>query len=133
MAEARIGPIALPAAGARAAGRFTFARDAGLEKYDWPYLAISGVSSGPVVLVTAGIHAAEYTGIEAAIRLGRSLDLAFPEKVAPPAQAPVVLSVRGLARPPQVQDVSLDIRAGEIVGLAGLIRAERLRESRGRR
>jgi len=74
MAEARIGPIALPAAGARAAGRFTFARDAGLEKYDWPYLAISGVSSGPVVLVTAGIHAAEYTGIEAAIRLGRSLD-----------------------------------------------------------
>src|SRR5947208_100859 len=74
MAEARIGPIALPAAGARAAGRFTFARDAGLEKYDWPYIAISGVSSGPVALVTAGIHAAEYTGIEAAIRLGRSLD-----------------------------------------------------------
>src|SRR5437867_10004136 len=74
MAEARIGPIALPAAGARAAGRFTFARDAGLEKYDWPYIAISGVSIGPVVLVTAGIHAAEYTGIEAAIRLGRSLD-----------------------------------------------------------
>src|SRR5437773_7366742 len=74
MAEARIGPLARPAAGARAAGRFTFARDAGLEKYDWPYLAISGVSSGPVVLVTAGIHAAEYTGIEAAIRLGRSLD-----------------------------------------------------------
>ena len=53
--------------------------------------------------------------------LGRSLDLAFPDKVAPPADAPVVLSVRGLARPPQVQDVSLDIRAGEIVGLAGLI------------
>src|SRR5207247_11386425 len=74
MAEARIGPIALPAAGSRAAGRFTFARDAGLEKYDWPYIAISGVSSGPVALVTAGIHAAEYTGIEAAIRLGRSLD-----------------------------------------------------------
>src|SRR2546428_12860791 len=74
MAEARIGPIALPAAGARAAGRFTFAGDAGLEKYDWPYVAISGGSRGPVVLVTAGIHAAEYTGIEAAIRLRRSPD-----------------------------------------------------------
>src|SRR5436190_14778897 len=74
MAQQRIGPIALPAAGSRVAGRFTFAGDTGLEKYDWPYIAISGVSSGPVALVTAGIHAAEYTGIEAAIRLGRSLD-----------------------------------------------------------
>ncbi|TMC76099.1 MAG: succinylglutamate desuccinylase [Chloroflexi bacterium] len=78
MAQAFIGPIALPAAGERATGRFTFAGDAGLEKYEWPYIAISGVSSGPVVLVTAGIHAAEYAGIEAAIRLGRSL---HPHKV----------------------------------------------------
>jgi len=53
--------------------------------------------------------------------LGRSLDLAFPPKVPAPKDAPVVLSVRGLSRPPAVQDVSFDIRAGEIVGLAGLI------------
>jgi ABC-type sugar transport system ATPase subunit len=53
--------------------------------------------------------------------LGRSVDLTFPEKLAPPAEAPVVLSVRGLVRPPLVQEVSFDIRAGEIVGLAGLI------------
>jgi ABC-type sugar transport system ATPase subunit len=53
--------------------------------------------------------------------LGRSLDLAFPEKQPPAADAPVVLSVRGLSRPPLVSDVSLDIKAGEIVGLAGLI------------
>jgi simple sugar transport system ATP-binding protein/ribose transport system ATP-binding protein len=33
----------------------------------------------------------------------------------------VVLAVRGLSRPPAVQDVSFEIRAGEIVGLAGLI------------
>jgi hypothetical protein len=72
--SAAIGPIALPAAGARAPGHFTFARDEGLAKYEWPYLAIVGTSTGPNVLVTAGIHAAEYTGIEAAIRLGRSLD-----------------------------------------------------------
>src|SRR5437868_4524618 len=34
--------------------------------------------AGPTVLITAGIHAAEYTGIEAAIRLGRTIS---PEAV----------------------------------------------------
>ncbi|MDP9251621.1 MAG: succinylglutamate desuccinylase/aspartoacylase family protein [Chloroflexota bacterium] len=71
--ESSIGPIAIPPAGQRVAGHFTFAGDAGLEKYQWPYFAIAGKVSGPTVLVTAGIHAAEYTGIEAAIRLGRGL------------------------------------------------------------
>jgi len=69
-----IGPIGIPAAGQRATGAFTFAGDPGLEKYRWPYVAIRGVSDGPTVLITAGIHAAEYTGVEAAIRLGRTLD-----------------------------------------------------------
>ena len=69
-----IGPIPLPERGRRATGGFTFSGDAGLAKYQWPYLAISGATDGPSVLVTAGIHAAEYTGIEAAIRLGRTLD-----------------------------------------------------------
>ena len=67
-----LGPIAIPPAGQRAAGHFTFAGDEGLAKYEWPYFAITGKVSGPTVLVTAGIHAAEYTGIEAAIRLGRT-------------------------------------------------------------
>jgi len=53
--------------------------------------------------------------------LGRSLDLVFPERVPPPADAPVVLSVRGLSRPPAFEDVTFEIRAGEIVGLAGLV------------
>lgn len=72
--ESALGPIAIPAAGQRVAGHFTFAGDDGLAKYEWPYFAISGTVSGPTVLVTAGIHAAEYTGIEAAIRLGRDAD-----------------------------------------------------------
>jgi uncharacterized protein len=67
----KIGPIAIPPAGERVAGTFTFAGDEALAKYDWPYIAIAGLRAGPTVLITAGIHAAEYTGIEAAIRIGR--------------------------------------------------------------
>jgi predicted deacylase len=74
MPQSSLGPIALPAAGTRSAGRFTFAGDAGLDKYEWPYIAIVGRVSGPTVLITAGIHAAEYTGTLAAIRLGRDID-----------------------------------------------------------
>jgi predicted deacylase len=69
----KIGPIEIPPAGARSTGVFTFAGDEGLAKYEWPYIAIAGLVAGPTVLVTAGIHAAEYTGIEAAIRLGRTI------------------------------------------------------------
>jgi predicted deacylase len=69
----KIGPIEIPAAGQRSSGMFTFAGDEGLEKYQWPYVAIAGLMAGPTVLITAGIHAAEYTGIEAAIRLGRTI------------------------------------------------------------
>jgi uncharacterized protein len=68
----KIGPITIPAAGERAVGTFTFTGDDGLAKYEWPYLAIAGLLAGPTVLITAGIHAAEYTGIEAAIRIGRT-------------------------------------------------------------
>jgi len=73
-----IGPIEIPPAGERRTGTFTFAGDPGLAKYEWPYIAIAGLMAGPIVLITAGIHAAEYTGIEAAIRLGRTIT---PESV----------------------------------------------------
>jgi ABC-type sugar transport system ATPase subunit len=53
--------------------------------------------------------------------LGRSLDLTFPEKSSLADDAPVVLSVEKLSAPPGVEEVSFDVRAGEIVGLAGLI------------
>ena len=69
-----LGPIPLPDAGEKRAGSFTFEADPALARYQWPYFSIAGAQPGPTFLITAGIHAAEYTGIEAAIRLGRSLD-----------------------------------------------------------
>jgi ABC-type sugar transport system ATPase subunit len=53
--------------------------------------------------------------------LGRSMELTFPDKQFPPEDAPVVLSVRGLTRAAVIADASFDVRAGEILGLAGLI------------
>ena len=69
-----LGPIGLAASGERRSGYFTFAADPGLAKYSWPFFSITGRRDGPLFLITAGIHAAEYTGIDAAIRLGNLLD-----------------------------------------------------------
>ena len=56
--------------------------------------------------------------------LGRSLGATFPAKRPAGTTAPVVLSVAGLTAA-GVNGVSLDVRAGEIVGLAGLVGAGR--------
>jgi ABC-type sugar transport system ATPase subunit len=54
--------------------------------------------------------------------LGRPLESVYPEKIpAPAADAEPVLRVRGLARKNVLTAVDLDIRPGEIVGLAGLV------------
>jgi predicted deacylase len=66
-------PIPLPDAGHKQSGFFSF-DDPLLGKYRWPYVAVVGAEPGLRFLLTAGIHAAEYTGILAAIRIGRRLD-----------------------------------------------------------
>ena len=57
--------------------------------------------------------------------VGRQLDAHFPEIHAVAADAAVVLDVRDLVREPVVHGVSFSVRAGEILGLAGLVGAGR--------
>jgi predicted deacylase len=44
------------------------------QPYRLPMWLINGVADGPTLVVTAGVHAAEYASIAAALELGRSLD-----------------------------------------------------------
>ena len=53
--------------------------------------------------------------------LGRAMSLTFPPKTFPKANAPLVFSVKDISRKGIVENVSFDIHAGEIVGLAGLV------------
>jgi ABC-type sugar transport system ATPase subunit len=57
--------------------------------------------------------------------VGRRLAAHFPDLPDVPATAPLRLEVRGLSREDTVNDVTFSVRAGEIVGLAGLIGAGR--------
>jgi ribose transport system ATP-binding protein len=59
-----------------------------------------------------------------AAMLGRSLGRVYPTKQPAADDAPTVLDLDGV-RAPGVRDVSIRVRAGEIVGLAGLIGAGR--------
>lgn len=59
-----------------------------------------------------------------AAMLGRPASRTYPDKRLPPDDSPVALEIRNLSAP-GVRDVSMTIRAGEIVGLAGLIGAGR--------
>jgi predicted deacylase len=68
-----IGPIPLPEPGVASQGYFTF-DDELLSKYQWPYHAIVGPEDGLTFLLTAGIHAAEYTGTLAALKLAALVD-----------------------------------------------------------
>jgi ABC-type sugar transport system ATPase subunit len=72
-------------------------------------------------VVRTGPADAETQGSLVNAMVGRALELTFPPRRPAPAPAPVVLAARGLTRAGAVADVSLTVRAGEIVGLAGLV------------
>jgi len=59
------------------------------------------------------------------LMVGRELADLFPERRPVPAQAPVLLRVRGLNVPGWAHDAGFEVRAGEILGFAGLVGAGR--------
>ncbi|MFB9294414.1 sugar ABC transporter ATP-binding protein [Persicitalea jodogahamensis] len=60
--------------------------------------------------------------------VGRTIDSLFPEATAEKGE--VVLSVKNLSIPGKFQDISFDLRAGEVLGLAGLMGAGRTEVAR---
>ncbi|GAA2357293.1 sugar ABC transporter ATP-binding protein [Streptomyces cuspidosporus] len=56
-----------------------------------------------------------------ALMTGRDVEYVFPKRPAGPPTGDAVLQVRGLARDGEFAPLDLDIRPGEIVGLAGLV------------
>jgi ABC-type sugar transport system ATPase subunit len=71
-------------------------------------------------LVRTGPVAAEDADSLVQAMLGRPLERAFPAGDVPRGGAPVC-RVRGLSRPPAFTGVDLEVHAGEILGLAGLV------------
>jgi ribose transport system ATP-binding protein len=61
----------------------------------------------------------------ASLMVGRELSDLYPARKPVPAGAPVQLEVRGLQVPGWAHDASFEVRAGEILGFAGLVGAGR--------
>ena len=87
-----------------------------------------------VTILRDGAHAATRVKSELdrgrmiALMVGRSLEKEFPSRESVAGE--VRLAVRNLRRGSRVRDVSFDLRAGEIVGLTGLVGAGRTETAR---
>lgn len=72
--------------------------------------------------VAGGLPAKETPTREVvALMTGRNVEYVFPDRPVEPPTADVVLKVSGLARAGEFEPLDLELRPGEIVGLAGLV------------
>ncbi|ADB50514.1 sugar ABC transporter ATP-binding protein [Conexibacter woesei] len=81
-------------------------------------------------VVRSGESARETTDSLVTAMLGRALGQVFPPKRPPAPGAPVRLAVRDLSRGSACRDIGFDVRAGEIVGFAGLVGSGRTEMAR---
>ena len=84
--------------------------------------SVTVLRDGKLIRTSATAEATEDSLVEA--MLGRPLTTTFPTKQPPKPNAPVALAVEDLDAP-GVSGASLEVRAGEIVGIAGLVGAGR--------
>jgi ribose transport system ATP-binding protein len=78
-----------------------------------------------------GTRVAAQTTMDEVIRMMVGRDLERREAfLAPPADAPIALEIKGLSRGRAVRDVTFHVRKGEIVGFAGLMGAGRTETAR---
>ena len=73
MSDWRFDLVPAPLPGTKTHGLVDW-RDRVVTGWDFPYVAIHGAHPGPAVLVIAGVHGSEYVSIDAAVRLGATLD-----------------------------------------------------------
>jgi ribose transport system ATP-binding protein len=73
--------------------------------------------------VAAGLTASTPPDDLVTLMVGREIEQLFPER--PRATGAVVLEVRGVSRLPDVAPASFALRAGEVLGIAGLVGAGR--------
>jgi ribose transport system ATP-binding protein len=73
--------------------------------------------------VATGLPADTPSGQLVEKMVGRKIEQLFPER--PKGAGDLLLEVRGVSRAPAVRDVSFEVRAGEVVGIGGLVGAGR--------